>query len=247
MKLGMPDMLDFFERFSKLHVARFQRPLWQRYHTDPSPLNALIVFLEGYAFERRGCNPSYAHAAADILMSLPFKPDPAELWEMFRSCLGGGKLNEKVNPLYHTDSEECNCLLCKVKGEDIIRQTEALIREDRVREAWEKLTSIRGIGAKIASLFLRDLAVWFDLTPNVDRWYMQPVDVWVRRTVKLLSGSNMSDEEIAKWIVLNSGNPERANQGIWYFASQVCGSEFRLDAFRTELTAKRFTSGISQA
>ena len=90
-----------------------------------------------------------------------------------------------------------------------------------MREAWEKLTSIRGIGAKIASLFLRDLAVWFDLTPNVDRWYMQPVDVWVRRTVKLLSGSNMSDEEIAKWIVRNSENPERANQGIWYFASQV--------------------------
>lgn len=75
-------------------------------------------------------------------------------------------------------------------------------RRLRVKEAWERLTSIHGIGSKIASLFLRDVVVWFGLAPNTaDRWYMQPVDVWVRRTVSLLSRSNMSDEDIAKRIV----------------------------------------------
>jgi len=55
-------------------------------------------------------------------MSFSSEPDPLEVRRMFKSHFKGRKPNGKVNPLYHVESGRCNCVLCRVKGEDIIRQ-----------------------------------------------------------------------------------------------------------------------------
>ncbi|MEM3485461.1 MAG: hypothetical protein QXI12_07540 [Candidatus Methanomethyliaceae archaeon] len=93
-------------------------------------------------------------------------------------------------------------------------------------------------------MFLRDVAVYFGLTESLrnakDRWLLQPVDVWVKRTVPILAGAHiMKDEEMAQWIVENAAEPETANQGIWYFGSQIVQSKEDLEkALRTPETVR---------
>jgi hypothetical protein len=38
----------------------------------------------------------------------------------------------------------------------------------------------------------------------------------------------MNNEEVAKWIVDNCGQPECCNQGIWYFGARIAGSDYTL-------------------
>jgi len=112
-----------------------------------------------------------------------------------------------------------------------------------IRNAWERLQKIRGAGPKIASLFLRDVAVWHNLHENLkqskeERWRLQPVDIWIQRIVefrnpemkdKRYENKAKRNENLAKWIVENCEKPEHCNQGMWYFASRIVGSEFLLD------------------
>lgn len=106
----------------------------------------------------------------------------------------------------------------------------AKLRHGQVPEAWESLCTINGIGSKIASFFLRDVAWCFEAHPDRDRELLQPVDVWVRRTVFELDRSAEGRE--AEWIVeqaLEAGAlPEAVNAGIWYFGALIAGSELQL-------------------
>ena len=89
---------------------------------------------------------------------------------------------------------------------------------------------------KIVSFFLRDL---IDITninltnQTKDRHLLQPIDIWVRRTIQLLTNDqNMADNQIREWIVQESVkfnlNSERVNMGIWFFCSQIVKSDYRL-------------------
>jgi len=217
---------------SALFQARFQRPLWGRYPKYlEDPLDAILIFLEGYAFERQGRNPAYSHAAVDAIQqvrSLSKRRNfPQTVWDVFSDLLGGKKLNPRLNPLYH-ETTSCRCVWCVTGSENIILASREAIAKGRVRKSWGKIKRIRGLGCKIASLFLRDVAIQFGTFPASDRWLLQPIDVWVRRAVALLSGTMMKDEDIAKWLIANCEEPELANQGIWYFATQIAGSSVRL-------------------
>ena len=74
----------------------------------------------------------------------------------------------------------------------------------------------------------------FNLAPKKDdRWFLQPIDLWVRRIVQSLNHDpEISDQKIANWIVETSEkvgiNPELCNQGIWYFGAKVAESDFIL-------------------
>jgi len=98
------------------------------------------------------------------------------------------------------------------------------------------LISIRGIGNKIASFFLRDLVdvMNINLGQIQNRNLLQPIDVWVERTIKILSNNQkMNKNQISNWIVQTSNqnniNPERINMGIWFFCSNIVRSEYRLN------------------
>jgi hypothetical protein len=146
------------------------------------------------------------------------------------------KTNPDINPLYHKD---CNagakpCLWCAFSGENIVRAAREALSTDRVKEFWEKrLQGIRGIGPKIASFFLRDVAVRYGLSPTHDRDLLQPVDLWVSRTVRYMAraeGEPLPNDEwaVRRWVVSKCDQPEQANQGIWYFGAQIAQSAVRL-------------------
>ena len=111
--------------------------------------------------------------------------------------------------------------------------------EDRARDAWSRLDRIRGIGPKIASFFLRDLAIKYNVQVSKDRHLLQPVDVWIRRLVWLLNDRKMEDEQVARWIAGKCPEPELANQGFWYFGAQIAGSDWRLQRCLADLAYAR--------
>ncbi len=112
----------------------------------------------------------------------------------------------------------------------MIEAARSEVAAGRVRDAFESLDRVRGIGPKIASFFLRDVAVRFSIEPLQDRELLQPIDVWVRRYVRQATGATVpvGDALAAQWICANSAAPEAANQGLWYFASQIASSEVKL-------------------
>lgn len=113
----------------------------------------------------------------------------------------------------------------------IIGQIKQRLTNEQIKDMWDNLRQIRGVGPKIASLFLRDFSVYFELSRELikdkDRWLLQPVDTWIRRAVRSFENdTKMKDEEVAKWLV-DFDQPELINQGIWYFGSQIARSEYR--------------------
>lgn len=236
--MGNPvkEILDFLGgRVSKLFFEHFQRPLWEGYQNHLSnPVDALALFLKGYAFERRGRDPNYALLASDVVAELRALEQP-RLWQeySFRLQRLGKKPNVYNDPLYHTNSN-CKCVICVFGETNIVRFTQKNLEAGNIRTIHGKLDLVRGVGPKIASLFLRDLAVYFGMTDmlktNTYRYLLQPVDVWVKRTTLILAGDqNMKPKEIAQWLVENASEPERTNQGIWYFCSQILRTESELE------------------
>jgi len=239
--------LSFFVPISRLFQTRFQNPHWDRYpEVEKNQVEAVCLFLGAYAFERQGRNPSYAHAAVTAIEEarICLYPGPnfkGVVRDKFSQSLQGQKLNWKNSPLAHNDGNGCDCVWCVFDGESLISAAKQSLLNGEVKPIWERLQRIRGVGPKIPSFFLRDLAVRYGLTPKKeDRHLLQPVDVWVRRTVQWLANKNkMTEAEVAKWIVSHCGEPELANQGIWYFGAQIAQSELRLfEALRSRKYAK---------
>ena len=108
---------------------------------------------------------------------------------------------------------------------------------------------------KIASLFLRDVAYRYGTFPSTFRWLLQPIDTWVRPSAMLL-GAAGDDVAVAKFIVemaeTGSHEPERVNQGMWYFGAEIARSEYRLEQTlsnlnQAETLLKRHLDSLFQA
>lgn len=249
-----------FQRFaglSPVHCKRFVKPLWEQYPScETDTWDALCLFLKGYAFERQGRPPDYGPAAADAIAIVKTKSRDEELkeehvsevWNEFRGLLSANKLNEANNPLcpkgtsYNRGSKATRkesvlefLLRISPRGSqlNILMYAKNKLANDQLAELHGEIREINGIGPKIASLFLRDVAIYYGISCSRDRHLLQPIDIWVRRIVRELGGPvddpNKQDAEVGRkaqrWIVEESGrasvNPEKVNQGMWYFATQI--------------------------
>ena len=106
-----------------------------------------------------------------------------------------------------------------------------------MRQAHKALKEINGIADKIASIILRDIVVLEKIVLKKDieqRVYVQPIDIWIRRYCNILGGisAKMNWKKYAEFIVNKSFEhnaiPEKVNMGMWYFASQIVGSYYKL-------------------
>jgi len=256
----MLDQLDQLELLGKIYQVRFLEPNRDRFpNFETDAWHALAFFLGGYAFERQGRSPNYAPAAVDAILTL--KRDDRKLtdkaiekkvWQKFCALLCGKGLNERNNPLspkgtpyqlktkkkrgadHKTHDISAVEIAQKLTDQNLVAWAKQQLSTDKVDKAWNELIKISGVKNKIASLFLRDIAVIFQLSPQKNRELLQPVDIWVRRTVWRITGAtNLDDSACAKWIVSESLKqrklPEAVNQGIWYLASQIVQSKYKLD------------------
>ena len=273
---GVQQWLRFFEQVSCYFKQCMLLFLWKKYPNHTTDIwDSLAIFLEGYAFERQGRKPDYFHAAVDALLDYKKgngdsnQNDAADkIWNHFSGLLNGQKLNEQNNPLcpnktcyrrkektYKTSQPSVIQIVSnKINSQSNSLTTylkDKIVKDKDIESVFNFLRSIQGVGEKIASLFLRDLAyiMEIDLSKTQNRHLLQPIDIWVARTVislaenefsklkeKIKNGRSLNNEDkvkLAEWIVHqtegNAANPELVNMGIWYFCSQIAISKYRLE------------------
>lgn len=183
-----------------------------------SSLAVVRAFLGHYAFSRRGAvGESYAQIAVQALQNLyasqeAFEralraPEPPSMWEaMLAECERRKKKpNEQLNrwmldgllalvhAIYHQDGV----------GNLFHWTRDRVIQTEQVHTVFDAIVDIRGVGPKIASLLLRDLAWLYRLEERiapVDRLLLQPIDGWTRRIADLLS-EEVSSETTPDWVI----------------------------------------------
>jgi hypothetical protein len=245
--MRIQQLIDVFAAIGEIYQTRDSDPTWDKH---PQALfdrvQSLAVFLEGYAFERAGRAPKYSGTAAKIVRQRrPENLDPASIWREFSEEFGGKGVNAKVNPLAPKGTE------FRHKGTNLHTAKVSVIELDRSLEKplvkWvvdnlpntpgivhNRLREISGIGEKIASFFMRDVACQFNVFPAraADRRLLQPVDIWVERAATCLGApAGRAADFLVKCSGVDGNRPERVNQGIWLFGAEVVGSQEMLDAF----------------
>lgn len=257
------EWLIFFEKTGCVYQKRNVDSWWEQFpHHGQDAIESLHIFLGGYAFERQGAPPSYAQIAGEALRQAKSRPlDPNEVWDLFKKESAGMMFNEPRNPLapngteYKGKSGETRRTYKKSAIEFANELSASLIdwvhRElvNGAKDAHDHLCLISGVGPKIASYFMRDVACRYNCFPAIanDRRLLQPIDVWVRRAAEALGAPKAPDDlwPVADFIVEQSRqtgvSPERVNQGIWYFAAQIAETEYYLNKLLTD------SDGITRA
>jgi hypothetical protein len=240
--------LEFFYRVGLVYQKMYADPLWTCYpKAATSDLESLGVFLEGYAFERQGRNASFSAAAADVIKeSSSFPLDPADVWKRFRGKMDNAGLNVKNNPLAPKGTpfskgsgktwKYSAVELANEIGVPLVEWVVCGLRENRTQQVHAEICKVTGVGPKIASFFLRDVACRYQTFPSESRELLQPVDIWVKRSALLLG---VGSADTAKFIVEQcqgtNSRPEEVNQGMWYFGSQIAASDYQLRKCRGDL------------
>lgn len=199
-----------------------------------------MIFYIGYVHERQGSNPRFPlyHREAlrrglnrkefdDVLLSdVDF---PKRVWKCFLSFTQP-KPNKKITEgvVYE--------ILEKMRNEQQSNLI-SLLRSKSLLNAFKWLRSVRGIGPKLAALFLRDIWCFIGEWENTlkDNWYcLQPTDAWI----KFWSEKCWPDAEWTSNIKLNSDSakirfaknltsecfrckidPVSFNKGAWFVGS----------------------------
>jgi hypothetical protein len=114
---------------------------------------------------------------------------------------------------------------------NLTRYSIAAIEQGDIQKIHDGFMGIRGIGPKIASLYLRDLVDIYDLENKIspeDFGFLQPIDVWVRRVARktgIVGDEKLSDPDIQKDIVRVCRelgiSALRFNQGAWYLGKNA--------------------------
>jgi endonuclease III len=243
--------------------------LWEKYPSrDTDDWEAVGIFLTGYAFERQGAKPDYRHVAVDVVnglvaqeCSLLDATTAKRVWVSFSKTSGGERLNYANNLLcpqgtYYKRKTGSATTYSKSLIEslqdlpktglpaNIVAFAKMGLHLDCTADVHHAIQSINGIGSKIASLFLRDVAVIYNAYPVKNRYLLQPVDVWVKRVFDKLTDSRSHDTEMIQQGIVNIAIrinvlPEAVNQGMWYFGSQVADSDYRLSKALSDLAYAR--------
>lgn len=208
-----------------------------------SPYLALRAIFGYYAFARRGPRgEDFVQTAVQALdaqigndkvleSQLAQIPSPTVWDAALAICLQRNiKPNEQVNR-YMLDG--FLALSQEASREDgssnlfhLVRDT--VLRGGRLVTVFERLTDIRSVGPKSASLILRDVVWLYGLERSVhpaERILLQPVDGWLRRVADYLT-DELTSETTADWVIagkmakvarLSGVSGIDLNMGIQYF------------------------------
>jgi len=220
---------------------------------------SLIHFMEGYAYERQGAAKAYPKIAVSCISNkyqngndwrVPTKDDAEYLWEDYKRIAKNDyhlldnktrepKVNKTCNPM--NEDEGVISKLASNGISNIAAHIKDLIICRKTTEAHNFLKGIRGIGEKIASLYLRDIAYLAGLDEkSISYLYLlQPIDTWIEQTLKILFGSDVPKKLCKKQeLIVNLCKESKVssisfNQGAWILGSQIA-TEF--GTFKRALT-----------
>jgi hypothetical protein len=250
-------LIALFERIGGLYVGRFMNSAWDdaALNRVPNSRQALELFAGSYAYEYQGAPANFGPAALAAIRSNQPSLDPLATWNAFCAQIGSGT-NPQHNLLYH-EASACTCVFCILRARgsliNLVTRARERLHDDDVALGHNELKSIRGIGPKLASFFLRDVAMRYNIFPVSDRHLLQPVDLWIRRVVRRLAcDDGLDDYSIAQWMVDHSRQPEWLNAGTWYFGAQIAPQRLVFEGAlasprQARELAERHVAGLSAA
>lgn len=212
---------------------------------------ALDCFLSNYAYERQGAAAAYpqiAHECISIRYTegnawrAPTIEDAIHLWENYQNIAKQqfnlvekktktGEEKAKVNRLRNPMNKDKGVIVMIASKSipNIAVHVRDLLNSRNTFNAYTFLKSIRGIGDKISSFYLRDIACLAGLDEeNIsDLHLLQPIDTWLEQTIEILFNSYapISLEKKQKLIIklCKESNVSSIyfNQGAWVLGSQI--------------------------
>jgi hypothetical protein len=233
------------------------------------PYYGLKVLLGHYAFARRGRERSTFSDMATIALrrasspsdfeQLLAAPDATMLWGAFtqvceewkekpmeqlnRGAIAG--LAELAQEIYRLDG----------RGSIVDWIVGSAQATHRLEPQFMRIVDIRGIGPKLSSLFIRDVAFLFDLEDRiapVDRLYVQPIDKWLRATAPLVL-PDMDSSQTADWILAGKVSKYarrtgvsgiRLNMGTSYFGYREARSPENIQSALERLRRRAMHSAL---
>ncbi len=209
-----------------------------------------LIHLKGYAYERNisGAASFYRNISGRVLECLKERNNwrydlDKKIWDNFKKeCQKENrKPNIRVNPLRPSRGSKVSLVkfvwdISENGDATVASWAFRLIREDKIKEAHERLKTIWGVGDKIASFYLRDV-FWLghNLKPETSKFVLndlhllQPIDIWVERAARALGLKENSTISIAKFISSferdNGLAPGGGNIGFWVLGSNYLDSE----------------------
>ena len=211
---------------------------------------ALVCFLESYAHERQGAAAAYPKIACKCIERIfPQKginiiaknTDAERAWEEYERIAreeyhlmnddGTAKVNQKVNPL-NKHRGVLNILASEnIPIPNIAKHVRDRIKTGNTVEVYNFIKSIRGVGEKISSFYLRDIAYLAKIDEKtIEQLHLlQPIDTWLDQAHNILFNSEAyvklekKQKDILKLCEKAEVSSISFNQGAWFFGSQIAG------------------------
>lgn len=204
------------------------------FHNDKK---ALITFLEHYAYERQGAAAAYPKIAKGVMNQVlnnnSFDElDAIKIWEKYKLIVEDNYpklgINEKRNPI--NSDEGIIVAMSRNKIKNIAKYVRDLLINKKTIEVYEFINNIRGIGPKIASFYLRDIAYLANLDESQleDLYLLQPTDTWIRQVHNIFFDNKEAKDTIIQQDIVKLCKDKGIsaitfNQGAWVFGSRIAG------------------------
>ena len=223
------------------NMASFSYLFWENYHIEPpkDAFSSLLNFVTTYSYERQGSPRAYRTIARRVLNEI-FKGNIKKItqkevdsaWILYdkiaKEDYNGLGLNVTHNSL---SSDKGVLKMLAEKGErNIYNYAKILLKEGQVEKAYAFMVSISGVGQKIASLYLRDIA-YIELEPAKHYHHLfQPIDTWINQAIKIIlsytsdkAPTRISDKQklIVELCREAECSPIEFNQGAWFAGSVI--------------------------
>ena len=264
------DSAKFLAKIAPIYQKHFLRDeIYKEQFGDG--YKALVCFLKNYAYERQGAAAAYSEIARRCISQrygnghnwrVPTQNDAQALWDDYKNIAksdynlrdnktGKARVNEARNPMNMNGG-----IVAKLASEgipNIAIYVRYSINVGKSAEAYNFFVKeVRGVGEKIASFYLRDIAYLARLDEakiSSDVYLLQPMDTWLEQTFRILFESgvptNVSKklQERQKLIVELCKKSEVSsiafNQGAWVLGSQIAGEFGKLEEALTNRNRAR--------
>jgi len=224
-------------------MASFSYLFLENYPIVPpkDDFSALLNFVTFYSYERQGSPRAYRTIARRVLNEI-FKGNIKKItqkevdsaWILYdriaKEDYSGLGLNVTHNSL--NSNKGVLKRLAEKDESNIYNYAKILLKEGQVEKAYAYMASISGVGQKIASLYLRDIA-YIELEPAKHYHYLfQPIDTWIEQAIKIIL-SYTSDKAPTRISYKNKKklivelcreaecSPIEFNQGAWFAGSVI--------------------------
>lgn len=208
---------------------------------------ALFCFLN-YAYARNVAPPAYSKIAHKCISEKyqngnkwgdlkQGQNDAEDLWKEYKRIAKNLKVNDTHNPMNVNGGVVAQLASSGIPN--IAVYVKGCIKGGNTAGAHKFIKDIRGVGEKIASFYLRDIAYLADDLDekNIpsDLYLLQPMDTWLKQTFRILFNSNVPEklqegqELIVELCKQSKVSSVAFNQGAWVLGSQVAGEFGRLE------------------